>query len=357
MKSLRVGLIGCGRLAQQAHLPNLRRLTNVELVAFADPEAERRRKSARLAPEAMAFKSYEELLETDVEAVVICLPNTLHGVASIAALERGKHVYLEKPLATRPDEGLAVIKAWQRAGVVGMMGFNYRLNKLYASVRDRLRSGVLGKPLFARSVFSTAPKDLPGWKMSVQSGGGVLFDLASHHLDLVRYFFDQEVSVVFADTWSQRSEGDTAMLQMLLADGMSIQSFFSTSAVEEDSFEIYGEQGKLSVNRYLSLDVRITQAKLEGFRLHQLRHGLRSLARASHLFDKARSPAQEPSYRTAMLRFVEAVRNSSSNSSSGEHPTPDFFDGYHNLNTIEAAERSAKTGRRVQITKSSVQSA
>jgi predicted dehydrogenase len=170
----------------------------------------------------------------------------------------------------------------------------------------------------------------------------------------VRYFFEQEVSEVFADTWPQRSEGDTAMLQMLLADGMSIQSFFSTSAVEEDSFEIYVEQGKLSVNRYHSLDVRITQAKLDGFRLNQLRHGLRSLARAPYLFEKARSPAQEPSYRTAMLRFVEAARSSSS---SGEHLTPDFFDGYHNLTTIEAAERSAKTGRRVQITKPSVQSA
>ena len=351
MKSLSVGLIGCGRIAQQAHLPNLRRLPSVELVAFADPEAEQRREAARLAPEAVAFASYEELLETDVEAVVICLPNALHAIASIAALERGKHVYLEKPLATSSDEALAVIKAWQRAGVVGMMGFNYRFNKLYASVRDCVRSGVLGKPLFARSVFSTAPKDLPEWKMSGQSGGGVLFDLASHHLDLVRYFFEQEVGEVFADTRSQRSEDDTAMLQMMLADGMSIQSFFSTSAVEEDSFEIYGELGKLSVNRYRSLDVRITQAKLDRFRLHQLRHGLRSLARVPYLFEKARAPAQEPSYRTAMLRFVSAVR------SSGEHPTPDFFDGYHNLTIIEAAERSAKTGRRVQITKSSVQSA
>jgi predicted dehydrogenase len=355
MKSLRVGLIGCGRIAQQAHLPNLRRLPSVELVAFADPQAERRREAALFAPEAVAFASYEELLETDVEAVVICLPNTLHATASIAALERGKHVYLEKPLATSSDEALAVIKAWQRAGVVGMMGFNYRFNKLYASVRDCVRSGVLGKPLFARSVFSTAPKDLPEWKMSGQSGG-VLFDLASHHLDLTRYFFEQEVSEVFASVGSQRSAGDTAMLQMLLADGMSIQSFFSTSAVEEDSFEIYGELGKLSVNRYLSLDVRITQAKLDGFRLHQLRHGLRSLARAPYLFEKARAPAQEPSYRTAMLRFVSAVRSSSSRG-GGEHPTPDFFDGYHNLTVIEAAERSAKTGRRVQITKSSGQSA
>lgn len=349
MKCLRVGLIGCGRIAQQVHLPNLRRLHGVRLVAFAEPQAASRQQTARLAPEAAAFEGYEELLDkTDVEAVVICLPNALHAVAAIAALERGKHVYLEKPLATSSDEAVDLMQAWQRSGLIAMIGFNYRFNKLYESVRDHIRSGVIGKPLFARSVFCTAPKDLPQWKTARRTGGGVLFDLASHHLDLLRYFFEQEVSEVFADVRSERSEDDTATVQMLLADGLSVQSFFSSSAIEEDSFEIYGEEGKLSVNRYRSLDVRVTRHTLDRFRLHQLRDGLRSLTSAPYLFEKARAHGQEPSYRAAMMRFASAVR-------LGEHPKPDFFDGYHNLITIEAAERSAKTGSRVRIVESSAQ--
>jgi predicted dehydrogenase len=177
----------------------------------------------------------------------------------------------------------------------------------------------------------------------------VLFELASHHLDLARYFFEQEVKEVFAEIQSRHSEDDTATLQMRLDDGVIVQSFFSTGSVEEDSFEIYGEQGKLSVNRYLSMDVRVTRQTLDGFRLAQARHGLRSLARAPYLFEKIGAPVHEPSYRRALLRFLSAVR-------SGEHQAPDFLDGFHNLTTIEAAERSAATGLSVRVAESSAQS-
>jgi predicted dehydrogenase len=343
MTTLKVGLIGCGRIAQQAHLPNLVRLPGIELVAYAEPEAERRAQAARLAPRALAFQSYEELLNrAKVHAVVVCLPNAFHAEATIAALERGLHVYLEKPLATSSTEALRVIEAWRRAGVVGMMGFNYRFNKLYESMRARLNSGALGEPATARTVFSTAAKNLPEWKLDRRTGGGVLFDLASHHLDLVRYFFEQEVSEVYAEIQSRRSACDSAMLQMRLTGGASVQSFFSTSGVEEDSFEIYGERGKLSVNRYLSLDVRHSRPTLEGVRLGQLHHALRSLVRAPYLLKKMGAAVQEPSYLTALERFVAAVR-------AGASPKPDFYDGYYNLQIIEAAERSAATGCKARV--------
>jgi predicted dehydrogenase len=225
-------------------------MPRVELVAFAEPEPERRRAAARLAPKAKAFTDYEELLESaEVDAVVICLPNALHAAAAVAALKRGRHIYLEKPLATSLDEAQAVIEAWRPAGVVAMMGFNYRFNKLYESVRGHIRSRTLGQLLFARSVFSTAVEDLPLWKRARRSGGGVLLDLASHHLDLLRHIFGQEVLEVFAEIRSRKSDGDSATLHLRLADGMTVQSFFSTGAVEEDSLEIYGEGGKLSVDR------------------------------------------------------------------------------------------------------------
>jgi predicted dehydrogenase len=234
-----------------------------------------------------------------------------------------------------------VIEAWQRAGVVGMMGFNYRFNELYQSVRAQVCSGALGNLVMVRSVFSKALKGSPQ-RLARECGGGVLLDLASHHLDLIRYFFDQEVSEVFAEIQSRSSEGDSAMLQMRLADGTAIQSFFSASAVEEDGFEIYGEGGKLSVNRYRSLDVRITHSTLAGFRLKQLQQSLRSLSHTPYFLKKVRAAANEPSYQTALRRFVSAAQ-------SGEHLKPDFYDGYDNLKIIEAAERSAQTGCKVQV--------
>ncbi|MDT7541867.1 MAG: myo-inositol 2-dehydrogenase / D-chiro-inositol 1-dehydrogenase [Acidobacteriota bacterium] len=343
MTTLKVGLIGCGHIAQRAHLINLKASPCAELVAFAETETERRQATARLVPKATAFASYEEMLDrADVEAVVICLPNALHATAAIAALERGKHIYLEKPLAMNIDEARAVIRAWRSAGVVAMMGFNYRFNKLYESAREHVHAGTLGQTLYARSVFSTALQDLPSWKQSRRSGGGVLFDLASHHFDLLRYFFGREVSEVCAEIQSHKSEGDNAFVQMRLADGTTAQSFFSTSAVEEDSFEIYGEKAKLSIDRYSSLEARITPQTLDGLRVRQLRHGLKSLSGSRYLLEKMRAPLHEPSYRAALSRFVSAAQT---NAQLG----PDLFDGYQSLALIEAAEESARTRRWIQL--------
>lgn len=342
--TLKVGLIGCGRIAMRAHLVNLASMPDVELVAFAEPDPVRRNEAARLLRRASAFSTYEELLEkADVEAVVVCLPNVLHADAAMAAVNRGVHIYLEKPLATGSREALAVIEAWQRSRVIGMMGFNYRLNKLYQSVRAHICSGTLGNVVLVRSVFSTAPKQRPQTGVARESGGGILLDLASHHLDLIRYFFDQEVSEVFAEIHSGTSEDDSAMVQMRLADDIVVQSFFSASAVEEDAFEIYGDRGKLSVNRYRSLDVRITESTLRGFRLKGMQQSLRNLSHTPYVLKKMRSAANEPSYWVALRRFAAAVR-------SGEQVKPNFYDGYESLKIIEAAERSAETGCKVQMT-------
>lgn len=343
MSSLKVGLIGCGQVAQSVYLKLLTHLPNVELIALAEPDCGRREEASRRAPRAITFDNYQDLLEIrDVEAVVICLPNLLHADATVAALQKGKHVYLEKPFATNLSEGRRILAAWQRAGVVGMMGFNYRCNRLYQATSQYVQSGKLGELVSVRSVFSTAVKTLPGWKQTRQSGGGVLFDLASHHIDLVHFFFGQEVREVFAALQSQHSECDSATLQLRLDNGLLVQSFFSLSSVEEDRFEIYGQAGKLTVDRYLSLDVEVSDPIYKSARFKRLWQKMRSLTHSAYVLEKLGSPNHEPSYKTALARFVAAVRTNRS-------AAPDFWDGCRNLAVIEAAEESAKIGRIVSL--------
>jgi predicted dehydrogenase len=274
--------------------------------------------------------------------VIICLPNTLHAEVAIAALECGKHIYLEKPLATNLDEGRKVLTAWRRAGVVGMIGFNLRLHALFQQAKQYLQSGRLGPLVGVRSIRSTATQALPPWKLKRQSGGGVLLDLASHHLDLVHFLFEQSVHEVSAELWSQRSEDDSAMLQLRLADGLCVQSFFSMNGVEEDRFEVYGQAGKLTVDRYHSLKVEITDPTHDVSWLGRLKREMWVLARSPSLWTKLFTPHREPSYRMALSRFVEAVRTN--------RPTsPDLRDGYRSLAVIEAAELSAKMRRPVGL--------
>jgi myo-inositol 2-dehydrogenase/D-chiro-inositol 1-dehydrogenase len=198
-------------------------------------------------------------------------------------------------------------------------------------------------------VFSTASHPLPEWKQARRSGGGALLDLASHHVDLVRFFFKQEVQAVSAELRSQRAEGDSAILHLRLADGLLVQSFFSLSAVDEDRFEVYGQAGKLMVDRYRSLDVEIIETGREFSRLSRVTHGLRSLRNGPHLLKKLLAPGHEPSYREALLRFVSAVRGDGV-------AAPDLLDGSRSLEVICAAERSARTGQSVSLVSSVVDS-
>src|SRR4030042_5317136 len=120
MSALKVGLMGCGRIAQSVHLPVLTHLPEVELVALAEVDPERLEKARHLVPKAVVCDHYETLLKMkEVEAVIICLPNDLHTEAAIASLQQGKHVYLEKPLATNLDEARRVLEVWQNTHLVG----------------------------------------------------------------------------------------------------------------------------------------------------------------------------------------------------------------------------------------------
>jgi predicted dehydrogenase len=169
-----------------------------------------------------------------------------------------------------------------------------------------------------------------------------LLDLASHHADLIRFFFGQEVREIFASLRSLRSEDDSAMLQLKLSDGLMVQSFFSISSVEEDRFEVYGQTGKLFVDRYLSLCVEIYGPTLDSIRPKQLWHRLKTLIHIPYLLKKIRAPGHEPSYREALTHFITAAR-------AHRRATPDFYDAYRTLMVIEAAEESFRTQRMVSV--------
>ena len=342
-KLLRVGVIGCGWFAQAVHLPILRRLPGAELTALAEPDPSRRQEAGRCVPAAVVYADYRDLLKMrDLDAVIVSVPTALHAEVAIAAMQLGKHVYLEKPIATGLDEAEKIMKAWKEAEVVGMVGFNYRFNALYQAARMQLQARRIGPLVGVRSVFSAPTRSMPAWKQTRSNGGGVMLDLASHHIDLVRFLFQQDVRTVCADIESRSTEHDTATLHLRLADGLRVQSYFSLCAVDEDRFEIYGQAGKLTVDRYRSLDVEVAGAGGTSSRLRRVTRRLRSLSSVPYLFKKLQSPWHEPSYRVALSRFVSAVRG-------GEKASPDLWDGYRSLEVICAAEESAQAGRSISL--------
>ncbi|MDP3093086.1 MAG: Gfo/Idh/MocA family oxidoreductase [Nitrospira sp.] len=345
-KPINVGLVGCGWFAQAVHLPILRRLPGVKLAALAEPDPDRRREASRCVPAAVAYADYRDLLKMRaLDAVIVSVPTALHAEVAIAAMQEGKPVYLEKPIAISVLEADRVIQAWGKAGVVGVVGFNYRFNPLHEAARRHIDAGRLGPLVEVRSVFSTPPRDMPAWKRDRSTGGGVLLDLASHHIDLVRFLFQQEIRAVQADLYSCRTDQDTATLDFQLIDGLKVRSSFSLCACDEDRFEIDGQLGSVTVDRYRSLSVEITARNRPSTRVGRIAHILTSPSQAYYAWQKWRSPWNEPSYRRSLQAFVSAVQGQ-------QVASPDLMDGYRSLEVIEAAEESAQTGRVVDVTSS-----
>src|SRR5205085_2226273 len=131
---------------------------------------------------------------------------------------------------------------------------------LLLTAKRQIDSGRIGKLVSVRSVFSASAASVPPWKQSRATGGGVLLDLASHHVDLVRYLLGAEIADVSATIRTVRHAEDTAAVEMRLANDVIVQSFHSLASIEEDRWDFFGTEGKLSVDRYASLDPEFTPA-------------------------------------------------------------------------------------------------
>jgi len=333
---VRVGVVGCGMLARSVHLPNLARMQGVEVIALADTEAAGLAAAGQLAPRASHHSAPDGLLaREDVEAVLISTPPATHADLALAALAAGKHVYVEKPLATSLADAERLLAAWRATGLVGMVGFTYRFHRLVVEARERLRGGAIGEIVAARSVFSTGRHDLPAWKRSAATGGGPLLDLVSHDADLVRFVLGREVREVFA-TGGAGEDPDTVSLLLRIDGGIPVQLQASLGSVEEAVLEVYGRTGMVAVDRYASLRLRLSGIGARGPGT-RLAGGAAELARLPYLLSKLHAPAGEPAFRAALEAFAAAVR--------GSGPAePDLLDGFRSLAVVAAAEESLQTG-------------
>ncbi len=227
--------------------------------------------------------------------------------------------------------------------MVGRVGFNYRWNPLYARLRDQLRGGVIGQPIAVRSSFCTPTRIVPAWRQSRDNGGGVLLDLASHHIDMLRFLFDVEVIDVSASIRSIASDADTALLTLRLSNGVEVQSRFCSTAIDEDRWEILGDRGQLALDRYRCLDIELTPAGAEFSLARRTKARLNALRHLPYLLEKRRAAAHEPSFLASVESFLRAIQRELTTGA-------DLFDGLRSLEVVEAAEQSAaSSGARIAI--------
>ena len=342
-QKVRTAVIGCGRIVRLAHLRVLLEHPGAEVVAVTDSDPAAREYVAAHAPSASFFGNMDSLLETArPEAVLIALPTSLHREAALASIAAGAHTYLEKPIAPTSADATAIVDAWKQTGLIGRIGFNLRFSRLSSDMKSALSRGDIGDPVGVRTSWTARYPAESGWRVSPRDGGGALLELASHHIDLMRFLFDAEFDSVSARTWSNRGDDEAAMLTLRMANDVNVQSFVSYGTVEEDRVEIYGTEGKLTVNRYDSLIVERTGPHATGGISSAKSRMLGELSAIRHGFTRRRAAGQEPSFSASIGNFIDSVN-------SGVQSKPDLIDGLRAIEVVEAAREAAREHSTVKV--------
>jgi myo-inositol 2-dehydrogenase / D-chiro-inositol 1-dehydrogenase len=345
---LKLGLIGCGGVAERAHLPALRHLPDAEIIALSDVNAGRLTRLAERFHIKNCYADFRELLsDPAIEAVAVCVPPQFHSQVALAVVDAGKHLFIEKPLALDLIESDRLIERAARSPVKIMVGFNLRWHRLVQQARAIIRQETFGPIELVRTVLTSNTRyhrNPPEWRKRRETGGGEFFETAVHHFDLWRFLLQTEIDEVFATSRSEHWDDETAVVIARLANGVVAVSAFSTGTAGSNDVEIFGRGGRLSLSlmRFDGLEF-IPGTSLPGkmrTRLRTVIDILTDLPRA--LFELRRGGDFVASYRVGWKHFVDCIRQD-------RPPQRTLEDGRSALQAALAAAESASAGKSVPL--------
>jgi predicted dehydrogenase len=319
---LRVGIIGTGGIAQGAHIPGYQQTEGVELYAACDVIEDRARAMAEKFGIPHVFTDYEQMLRLpELDVVSVCTPPFAHKDAAIAALESGKHVLCEKPMALDAQEAQAMVDAWYAArarhGNAFTIGFQSRFGRQAQLLKRFIDAGELGEVYYGRTA-ALRRRGIPGWGVFTdksKNGGGPLIDIGVHALDLALWFLGHpEPASVYGvtyrkfgnrsgvynpwGTWDPQTFDveDAAFAMIRFRNGATLQLECSWA---------------LNIERSLSQTVLCGTeggAQLHPFKIFQERHGTILDVAIPEGVTEGQGGRDEPAHVLEIQAFVKALR-------------------------------------------------
>lgn len=194
-KTLKIGIIGCGGIANGKHMPSLKKQKQAEMVAFCDIIPERAEQAAADfgAEGAKVYTDFRELLKDGgLDVIHVCTPNDSHAEITIASLEAGKHVMCEKPMAKTAAQAKDMLDAAKRTGNKLTIGYQNRFRNDSLYLKEMCENGELGDIYFGKAL-AVRRRAVPTWGVFLdeeKQGGGPLIDIGTHALDLTLWLMD-----------------------------------------------------------------------------------------------------------------------------------------------------------------------
>ncbi|MDT2835152.1 Gfo/Idh/MocA family oxidoreductase [Vagococcus carniphilus] len=193
--TLKIGIIGCGGIGINKHMPSLKTIEEVEMVAFCDVILERAEKAKEVfgTSDAKTYTDYQELLQDKtIDVIHVCTPNNTHAEISIAGLHSGKHVMCEKPMTKTSEEAKAMLEAAKETGKKLTIGYQNRFRTDSTYLHEVCADGELGD-IYLGKAHAIRRRAVPTWGVFLDEeaqGGGPLIDIGTHALDLTLWMMN-----------------------------------------------------------------------------------------------------------------------------------------------------------------------
>jgi len=333
MEPVRVAIIGLGGVAQIVHLPNLSKIKNAEIKSVAEIKKSRLNAVAEKFNVKERYKDYRELLEkSDIEAVIVATPTSLHKEIVIDCLNAKKDVLVEKPMARTFAEADAMVEAAKKNKCKLMVGMNLRFRPDTMLLKTFINSGEIGEPFYARATWVRQQSSDEKWfTKKEEAGGGVIFDLGISLLDLALWLMDYPVvKSLQTQTYCQNTKNleDTAIsyIRCNKSKLVNIETSWALP-VDQDLFRIsvFGSKGSVTTSPlhiYKRVDKQFVDLKPN---MNQ---------NSSTLFQN--------SYRNELKSFIGAIKGLNPLFSSGERAV-------ERLKIVDAMYRSAKKNQEIKL--------
>jgi len=323
-----VAVIGCGAVTELYHLPALSRVPKTKIQALCDINVERAnelKEKFRLFNVTVCQDYFDALNDKNIDVVLIATPPSTHMKICIEAIKAGKHVYCEKPIATKIEDAKAIANVVKSSNVKFMMGFNFRFQPHFQKIKRLVEKGFVGK-IIALDVYFLG--DVRTWPTHskfqfVKNEGGALFDTGAHCVDLALWLAGK-ARRVYANMVKNKildiPVDDTAVVSLEHNNGSVSLIHIGWHAPSLNGVKVIGTHGIL----YATLNMDHVQA---------VKIGLVSQSWIKILL----KDLPKTSYQQALVYFTKCIKE-------GKEPGITVDDGLRNLEILLAAYESARTG-------------
>jgi predicted dehydrogenase len=335
-KKIRVGIVGLGGIAQIAHIPILKKLPDVEIVAVCDIEEAKVQWIGERYKIPKVYIYSEEMIEKEnLDAVHICTPNHMHMPDAVDALKHGMHVLVERPIAVTVERAQKIVDAARQNKRILMVGMNHRFRPDAMILKKFVEGKELGDIFYAKAGWLRKRTNWAdqSWQGDVKlSGGGVFMDLGIHMLDLSLWLMGNPkpvtVSAAVYHHISKKDAEDSVVTFIRCENQATLTVEVSWSLLMEKDFlytNLFGTHGG---------------ALLNPLRIHKELHG--NLVNVTPAGMISSDNLYKKSYEFEIQHFIECIRHDRPVLSSGE-------EALQRLQLVEAIYKSAESGKEVKV--------